>query len=81
MQKTDHVLELTDYRREDFSVCLGCKVCASVCTVNDILHGGGVEAFFEDDGDEGVLQELTRALNTAVGIFRGHDVFLFCVGG
>jgi len=30
------VFALAGYRREDFSVCLGCKICASVCTVNDL---------------------------------------------
>jgi heterodisulfide reductase subunit C len=36
MNKRDHeiVFKHTGYRREDFSVCLGCKICASVCTVN-----------------------------------------------
>ncbi len=36
MPKTDRAIELTDYERQDFSVCLGCKICASVCTVNDL---------------------------------------------
>lgn len=36
MQQTDRAIELTNYERQDFSVCLGCKVCASVCTVNDL---------------------------------------------
>jgi heterodisulfide reductase subunit C len=36
MPKTDRAIELTDYARQDFSVCLGCKICASVCTVNDL---------------------------------------------
>lgn len=30
------VFELAGYERKDFSVCLGCKICASVCTVNDL---------------------------------------------
>jgi Fe-S oxidoreductase len=30
------VFALAGYEREDFSVCLGCKICASVCTVNDL---------------------------------------------
>lgn len=30
------VFRYTGYRREDFSVCLGCKICASVCTANDL---------------------------------------------
>jgi heterodisulfide reductase subunit C len=36
MQKTERIFELADYVREDFSVCLGCKICASVCTINDL---------------------------------------------
>jgi heterodisulfide reductase subunit C len=38
MNKKNHgmVFEHTGYRREDFSVCLGCKICASVCTANDL---------------------------------------------
>ena len=39
MPKTEHALELTDYGRQDFAVCLGCKICASVCTVNDLSPG------------------------------------------
>jgi heterodisulfide reductase subunit C len=30
------IFALADYRRQDFSVCLGCKICASVCTINDL---------------------------------------------
>ncbi len=30
------VFEFTCYKKEDFSVCLGCKICASVCTANDL---------------------------------------------
>ncbi len=36
MQTTDKIMEMAGHRREDFSVCMGCKVCASVCTVNDL---------------------------------------------
>lgn len=36
MRQTDRALELTGYQKQDFSVCLGCKICASVCTVNDL---------------------------------------------
>jgi heterodisulfide reductase subunit C len=36
MQQDTAVFRLTGYSREDFSVCLGCKICASVCTVNDL---------------------------------------------
>lgn len=35
----ERVFEHTGYRREDFSVCLGCKICASVCTANDLELG------------------------------------------
>jgi Fe-S oxidoreductase len=36
MQKIKDAITLTGYRRDDFAVCLGCKICASVCTVNDL---------------------------------------------
>jgi heterodisulfide reductase subunit C len=36
MPKIDKAIGLAGYKREDFSVCLGCKICASVCTVNDL---------------------------------------------
>jgi heterodisulfide reductase subunit C len=36
MQTTDQIMEMAGHRQEDFSVCMGCKVCASVCTVNDL---------------------------------------------
>lgn len=36
MLMTDRAMELTGYQRQDLSVCLGCKICASVCTVNDL---------------------------------------------
>jgi len=36
MQQDNAVFHLTGYKREDFSVCLGCRICASVCTVNDL---------------------------------------------
>jgi len=36
MQKIDRILELAGYKKENISVCLGCKICASVCTVNDL---------------------------------------------
>lgn len=34
--RDNKVFEMSGYKREDFSVCLGCKICASVCTVNDL---------------------------------------------
>ncbi len=36
MQKTDTIIALAGHKKEDLSVCLGCKICASVCTVNDL---------------------------------------------
>lgn len=36
MQKIDRILDLAGHKKEDLSVCLGCKICASVCTVNDL---------------------------------------------
>ena len=36
MQKIDRIIELAGHRKEDLSACLGCKICASVCTVNDL---------------------------------------------
>jgi len=32
----EKIFEYTGYRREDFSVCLGCRICASVCSLNDV---------------------------------------------
>jgi heterodisulfide reductase subunit C len=43
------VFDLTDYKRQDFSVCLGCKICASVCTVNDLS---------ENTNPQDILQKL-----------------------
>ncbi len=34
--RIEAIAELAGYRREDFSVCLGCKICGSVCTINDL---------------------------------------------
>ncbi len=36
MQKIEKIIALAGYHRADLSVCLGCKICASVCTVNDL---------------------------------------------
>jgi len=32
----DTVIGLAGHKREDLSVCMGCRICASVCTVNDL---------------------------------------------
>ena len=39
MQKIEKIIELAGHRKEDLSACLGCKICASVCTVNDLGIG------------------------------------------
>jgi heterodisulfide reductase subunit C len=41
MQKTDPIavdtiIALAGHKKEALSVCMGCRICASVCTVNDL---------------------------------------------
>jgi Fe-S oxidoreductase len=36
MQKIDEIVNLAGHKKEDLSVCMGCRICASVCTVNDL---------------------------------------------
>ncbi len=36
MRTTDQIIAMAGRRKEDFAVCMGCKVCASVCTINDL---------------------------------------------
>ena len=36
MPKIDAIASLTGHRTQDFSACLGCRICASVCPVNDL---------------------------------------------
>lgn len=43
-ERHERVFSLAGYERKDFSVCLGCKICASVCTVNDL----GIDANPQD---------------------------------
>ncbi|HVN97209.1 MAG TPA: (Fe-S)-binding protein [Syntrophorhabdaceae bacterium] len=33
---SDKIIELAGHKKTELSVCLGCKICASVCTVNDL---------------------------------------------
>jgi heterodisulfide reductase subunit C len=61
------VFMLTGYRREDFSVCLGCKICASVCTVNDL--GVGMNP-----------QELLQNLFLGKELAPDHSLVRFCTG-
>jgi heterodisulfide reductase subunit C len=68
MQKIDQtVLELTGYRREDLTVCLGCRICASVCTVNDL------------DIDVNP-QELLQDLFLEREITADHALVRYCTG-
>ena len=67
MQKTEYALELTDYRRQDFSVCLGCKICASVCTVNDLSPGTNP-------------QELLQRLFLGQDVAADEPLVRFCTG-
>jgi len=59
------VFELTGYRQDDFSVCLGCKICASVCTVNDL--GLNVNP-----------QDLLLTLFMGRVIDKGHPLIRYC---
>jgi ferredoxin len=43
-EQCERVFELAGYERANFSVCLGCRICASVCTVNDL----GIDANPQD---------------------------------
>jgi len=42
------IFELTGYKQQDFTVCLGCKICASVCTVNDLSQNTSPQALLQD---------------------------------
>jgi heterodisulfide reductase subunit C len=61
------VLELTGYRREDFAVCLGCRICASVCTVNDL-------------GLSTNPQELLQNLFLGQDVSVDHPLVRYCTG-
>lgn len=61
------VFDLTDYRRQDFSVCLGCKICASVCTVNDLS---------ENTNPQDILQRLFLGKEIA----SSEPLVRFCTG-
>ncbi len=36
MQRTERIIDMAGHTRGELSVCLGCRICASVCTVNDL---------------------------------------------
>ena len=65
MQKINNIVEFAGVRREDLSVCLGCKICASVCTVNDL--GLGVNP-----------QELLARLFLGEEISADNDLVRYC---
>jgi heterodisulfide reductase subunit C len=65
MQQTDHIIELAGHKKEDLSVCLGCKICASVCTVNDL-------------GIDTNPQELLVKLFLGQDIEKDHPLILYC---
>jgi heterodisulfide reductase subunit C len=67
MRKTDTAIELTDYRKQDFSVCLGCKICASVCTVNDLSISTNP-------------QQLLQSLFLGDDISPDHPLVRYCTG-
>jgi heterodisulfide reductase subunit C len=67
MQMIDRITELAGVRKGDLSVCLGCKICASVCTVNDL--GCGVSP-----------QELLVRVFMGHEIGRGDDLLRYCTG-
>ncbi len=67
MQRTNSIIEFAGVRREDLSVCLGCKICASVCTVNDL--GLGVNP-----------QELLARLFLGEEINAENDLVRYCTG-
>jgi heterodisulfide reductase subunit C len=69
MNSKDHdiVFRHTGYRREDFSVCLGCKICASVCTANDLALNVNPQDILisllmgeEVNADHGLLRNCTN---------------------
>jgi len=64
---SERVFTLTGYRRQDFSVCLGCKICASMCTVNDL-------------GISMNPQELLQDLFLGKEIAPDHTLVRFCTG-
>lgn len=67
MQKIDRAIELSGYRKQDFSVCLGCKICASVCTVNDLSI---------DMNPQELLQNLALGKDVAAD----HPLVNYCTG-
>jgi ferredoxin len=67
MQKTETIIGLAGYRRADLSVCLGCKICASVCTVNDLDVATNPQA-------------LLAALFLGEEVGSDHPLVRYCTG-
>ncbi len=65
MPKIEDVEKLTGYKREDFSACLGCKICASVCTVNDLALNTNP-------------QDLLLTLFLGNDVTREHNLVQYC---
>jgi len=72
MPKIEPIAELAGYRREDFSVCLGCKICGSVCTINDLSRDANpqellLNLFLHQDisSESNLLRFCTNCYNCA----------------
>jgi heterodisulfide reductase subunit C len=70
MADIESTAELAGYRKEDFSVCLGCKICGSVCTINDLSVAANPQALLlslfmqkELTRDDPVLRYCTNCYN------------------
>jgi Fe-S oxidoreductase len=70
MTKSESIAELDGYWREDLAVCLGCKICGSVCTINDLSVAANPQALllslFLQQGltpDDPVLRYCTNCYN------------------
>ncbi len=70
MPKIDAIAKLAGYKREDFSVCLGCKICGSVCTINDLSVPANPQVLLlalflqkEVEHDDPVLAYCTNCYN------------------
>jgi len=62
---SDKVIELAGHKREDLSVCLGCKICASVCTVNDLEQNANP-------------QEVLTSLFLGQDVGKDHPLVRYC---
>jgi heterodisulfide reductase subunit C len=67
MPKIDAIAALAGHQPQDFSACLGCKICASVCTVNDL-------------GIDSNPQDLLVRLFLDQPIEGDHHLVRYCTG-